>query len=199
MSIIQGGRWEAWARHLFSLKGEGEPQSVSPEIILTAPVIPARPEDCLLRGDKLYQGTRAGGLNPTHFGFVNLFNDSDDSVVILEKCYLYMGASSEFDVRMGNNAIGTGPITITSRDTRLGLVLTGKSQAGMIRWGSELAITGSAAQRGVALATTIAEVRCPIALWPGDGVFVWNLTLNDALYVNFLWREREAEPGELRR
>lgn len=199
MSELQGGRWEGFTRRLFSLKGVIEPQSVSPELIGTVAVIPARAEDAILRRDKLYHGVGIGTDAASNHAQVNLRNDSTGSIVTLEQAWAYSGVAAwTLSVRMGNNPIGTGPVTIAGRDTRLGLTLPGKSQAGQIRAGRELALTGTEVQRVRTPLDTLAVVGCPIVLGPGDAVFLWNASVqNVTMTCSFLWSEREAEPGEL--
>lgn len=197
MTVLQGGRWRDAARRLFNLK-ELIPQSFSDELVGTVSIIPPRPEDCYLVQDKLYHGIGNGSAGSGSFAHVNLRNESPDCLVIVEQAWAFTDAAeANVVVRLGNNPVGTGPQTVGGRDTRLGIVATGKSQAGQIKYGHELAITGTFVQRLVAPEHTMAFVGCPVVLAPGDALFLWNSVENDVLRVTFLWRERLAEPGEL--
>lgn len=198
MTVIQGGRWESFTRRLFSLKGMQEPQSVSPELIPTVSVIPERPEDAILRADKLFHGTRiaAGGVGS--YGFVAMHNTSLNQIVVIERAWIIATLTVKtFTVAMGNNVTGTGNITVSGRDTRLGLTLLGGKQAGQLYFGNEVAIGGTKVQLLSGQADQQVEIACPIVLAPGHKVMLWMDVTNNAADTTWLWREREAEPGEL--
>lgn len=197
MSSIQGGRWDDYLRRMFSIKATSIAPAVGAEIVPIATVIPDRAEDRILRGDKMYMGYATGPAVAAQYAYVNLRNDSPDHLVIIEDAFTIKGATIGIDCRMGNTALGTGPATITGRDTRLGITLTGRSQAGAIRYGSGVAISGTPAQYHGALANTMVHITCPIVLEPLSTFLVWVETVNISLTVTFVWRERLAEPGEL--
>lgn len=197
MTIIQGGRWEGWARRLFSLKGVQEPQSISSEVILTAPVVPVRPEDALLRGDKLYHGLATGAAITAEFAFVKIMNKSPTAIVTLEQIWTSDTNNQDFQLRLTNTTTGTGPVTIGGRDLRLGVVLTGKTQAAQITSGTVAGISGTLVQEVHQQSDITARFGCPVVCGPETGVVIYNTSANRAMTVTFLWREREAEPGEL--
>lgn len=198
MSEIQGGRWQDFMRRMFSLK-QIAAQHLSEELVGTVAAIPPRPEDCILRGDKLYHVRAAGTTAAGNRSHVNLRNDSEDCLVTLEHAFAYedTGAAGVVQVRMGNTAVGTGPATVSGRDTRLGITLAGRGQAGQVRYGHVAAASGTYVQRIPHAADFIAVVRTPLVLHPGAAVFLWAGQDNVVIQGTFLWRERLAEPGEL--
>lgn len=199
MSVIQGGRWEGWARRLFSLKGSAEPQSVSSEIIMTAAAIPERPEDRLLRSDKMYYGTFDTGAVAGQLSYASLSNNSGSSLVTLNHISAWdaLGNTAIFRMTAWPGGTGTGPISISGRDTRIGWQLAGRQQALQIRIGQEVAEVGDRVQQYIAAARGVVSFFTPIVLGPGGSLFVWNDQVNNSFAFTICWTEREAEPGEL--
>lgn len=201
MSLIQGGRWEGWARRLFSLKGSGATVAqLAPEIVPTAALIPPREEDRILRGDKMYWARFENPAVAGQFSFVMMYNASEDSLVILHPNCIFSTANNNalFQIRIGNTTLGNNSIAVSGRDTRLGLTLSGGKQAGVLYAGQNAALSGTEiARRSVPLSLQEWSLSVPVVIAPGHCVIVWNATVQQNLVTNWAWYERLAEPGEL--
>lgn len=184
---------------MFSLKGTIEPQSVSPELIGTFPVVPERPEEKLLRQDKCYGVKQTCTSAAANYGYVMLQNSSENSLVICEtlRAYDNGGVAMVVVVTLGNTTTGTGPITVGALDTRLGIVHTGKAQAGEVYYGHSAAISGMQIVQEIVATGSNYNLPQHVVLAPGDHIKIWHATANTILTANVMWRERLAEPGEL--
>lgn len=197
VSDIQGGRWDAMLRRLFSVKGPAIAPAVGAELQPVVQVIPPRGEDRILRGDKMYHGIQTGTAVAGQNSFVMLANESTNSLVTIEGIHAYcLSAAMVFSMRLGNTVNGTGPATIGGRDTRLGITLAGRAQAGTLYFGS-LVAGGTLVQRRSALQQLMVDFHCPVVVAPGDCVYIFGDTVNTSINVSFAWTERLAEPGEL--
>lgn len=199
MAIIQGGRWEAYFRRMFSLKGKAEPQSVSPELIGTATVVPPRAEDSILRGDKLMWGKISQGGVAGEYSYNLIYNNSENYVVTVDRVMLRSGSGPMVvTARAGNVLLGIGPNTVGGRDMRLGATVLGNQAAAVLYVGSLVAATGTeVANHRLESVWSEEFMVTPFVLPPSYGLFIFGGTVNSEIRTSFLWTERVAEPGEL--
>lgn len=196
---ISGGRWDNLLRRLFPVKGGAVAPAIAPELVPTIQVQTFEPEMYRLKGERLLIGKGIAGPVAGQYAQVNLRNDSDDSLVIIESFLVSSGtAATGFQVRLGNNAVGT--LTgIGGRDVRCGVVITAGSVSGAIRQSVNAGISGTHVgdiRINAANVTANGKLLCPFVLGPTHMLQIWNEAVNANIYVTFIWRERPFEIGE---
>lgn len=129
---------------------------------------------------------------------IQLFNpDASGKLVTLTRCMFSSSVSGVLRFAVTGIALSGGPGVESPRDSRLGL--TSQTSA-LVRTQSAVALLDATFQlRAIADVTQTLEPRNTLAvLGPGDAFHCGGSDFAATITVAFWWRERVAEPSELR-
>lgn len=159
------------------------------------------PEWAFLRSERLGAGRLFAAAVGGEFGIIALGNAlGSNAIVVVEAVSANCGANTvQLEVAADGPTIAAtlsaAANFISARDRRW-LATTGRVFG---RTGTDPASTfGAQIEHQASTATLYVDFKSlPIVLKPGDDVLVICQVVNVALDVNFRWRERQAQPGEL--
>lgn len=207
MTEIAGGRWDNLLARLFPIKGRPISPGMSPELMPVVVVQPNVPEMSLLRGERLYGDTVSLAAVAGQTGKFLLRNPTDSNgLIIVERVIVSSGDAGDFQLRtqplpspVVDLAVAGNP---NCRDTRQAGTAATSAVPGFGLTSNE--VSAAAATGALHMIVRLAGSPYdfvtdwgPFVLGPGTGLEV-NSPVQASIRVTCLWRERAAEPSELR-
>lgn len=160
------------------------------------------PEWAKLRGEDLYAVTSVQSAVAAEFSAICIENPVASNSLIVVDDVQVSAAGVNIPATLEIMLISAVSATYTVvarpaslRDRRFRSTFASKAQ---LRFGSDPSNTFGAQLAQIPVTTLENAYRClPVILQPGDLLAVIGQTVNSALRVNWVWRERAALPGEL--
>lgn len=198
---IQIGRYNAILHKLLGISEGAPAPSLAPDIFASIILESDRPEFHFLAGQRLAIGARseaAGGAG-TYSGVALINPSGSNLVVVLTRVWNSVGTSRRVNIRLGSDYSGftTAGSLRALVDTRFGVAATTKP-AGLIGGQASASPAGPNVGGQYTFNNVGMQFDVPIVLAPGTFVHFSDATANEAMYLNFAWRERVMEPSESR-
>ena len=199
MTKIQQGRYDQLLRRVADLKGPGSKvNDVLEELFPIFDVENRNAELALIGGWRLAMGSTVLPGVAANLRFGELRNPADSGYLIVPtRIWISPGSTQNVEWELiGEPALTEFTVTARVLDTRLGVT---SSPVGQIR--SSTQVAGAAGFGNFFLVTgtpfPFQDDGGICVLAPGSGIVFANTTVNTSLTLQFLWRERIAEPSEL--
>ena len=197
---IQGGRWDTFLRRLLPIKDRSIAPIMASELVGYITVQEWSPEFYMLRDEKMAIGLANQGAVAAEFAHCKIRNpDLSGNLVILEQIWINPSANSDILIaREGIELAGFAQAATAFRDSRAGQAVAIGETVAQVSTNSDAAALGGAGITRLSVnAIDSLQLKFPMVLEPGTGLIVREITVNIALRVTFVWRERVAEPSEL--
>jgi hypothetical protein len=206
MTEIAGGRWDELLRRLFPVKGRAIAPSIAPELIGTVAVQPDAPENGLLRNERLYAQSLYQVAVAGQTQKVLLRNPAaSEGLIIVEGIWWTTNVLTDLQLRLQplpSPPVDLAlPVAAVTRDTRQarGVATSAVPGFGITSFETSVAAgVGSIIWRGRSTGIPVSPGILPIVLAPDTALLVWSSTAAVELGGALFWRERAAEPSELR-
>lgn len=199
MNEVQIGRYKQLLEQLLSMKGEIAVQQLSPELLPVLVLGDDRPEWSALSGERLAFGGIAQAGVAAERSTIQLMNlPTSTSIVTLERLWVRVATAGEVFMGHLDTLVSGSGAAAGAYGFRDGRFPRGSQASAAQVFSFHDAANPITANlwRGV-IGTTSTAINLPVVLTPGRGFAVCCTTVNVAMYVSFMWRERKFETSEL--
>lgn len=181
-----------------NVQGGSSAPAVAPELFPVLALENDRPEWSWLTGEILGASALVEGATAAQFSKVQLYNPPGSGLIVTVVASLAISPATVAIARCPNTYVPTllNNGATTQRDFRSRWAAANITTARTFR-GAEAAATANVRNVWIIPGANYIPFYEPIVLAPG-GTLEWAAaTVNQALTVSILWRERSAQPGEL--
>ncbi len=198
MTEIQQNRWDQLVRRAANVVGGGSQVNDTLNELFPVMDVENVPSELLfLAGTRLCMGSSRQVALAANVNLVQLFNPvGSQNIITLTSVYVSSDVAQIFEWQPGGSAFTNNVGNTVLRDLRTGVTVV---SVGQVRNQQQAGSLASFNQVRL-LADETLKITDPNdigILFPGNGMSFATTTQNTDLIVNFMWRERVAEPAEL--
>lgn len=197
---IQGGRWDNLLRKIFPIKDRSVAPVLASELVPYVTVQEWEDELFWARDERMAWGATNQPAVALRLSHVQLFNPAGSQTLITLD-HIIVAADGDQRIRVAYlNELLAGFQNEQSgfRDQRFSTTVNPRETTGQLTRDDSLVAQGTQHVMELQLLTGTSETFALRAVIPpGSSVIIVSVAVNTNLDVNWLWRERAAEPSEL--